>query len=52
MSLIVQEMKISDKESESTTLSVQQTTNGAQPTEIVANQHRVHAVSCNALLVK
>ena len=52
MSLITQEMKIAKKKSKSTKLSVQQTTDGEQPTKSAANQHRVHEVICNAFLVK
>ena len=52
MSLITQEMKIAKKKSKSTKLSVQQTTDGEQPTKSSTNQHRVHEVICNALLVK
>ena len=52
MSLIIQEMKIVEKKSKSTKLSVQQTTDGKQPTKSAANQHRVNEASCNALLVK
>ena len=52
MSLIIQEMKIAEKKSESTKLSVQQTTDDEQPTISAANQHRVHEVICSALLVK
>ena len=36
----------------STKLSVQQTTDGKQPTKSAANQHWVHEVVCNAFLVK
>ena len=60
MSLIIQEIKITEKKSESTILSVQQTTDdkqmtisvAKQPTKSAATQHRVHEVICNALLVK
>ena len=52
MSLIIQEKKIAEKKSESTKLSVQQTTDGEQPTKSAANQHRVREVICNALMVK
>ena len=52
MSLIIQEMKIVEKTSKSTKLSVQQTTNSQQPTKSAANQHRGHEVICNALLAK
>ena len=31
---------------------MQQTTDSEQPTKSVANQHQVHEVICNALLVK
>ena len=51
MSLIIQVMKIAEKKSKSTNILVQQTTDGAQPTKSAANQHRVHEVICNALLV-
>ena len=50
MSLIIQEMKIAEKKSESTKFSMQQTTDGGQPTKSAADQHRVHEVICNALL--
>ena len=52
MSLIVQEIKIAEKKSKSTKLSMQQTTDGEQPTKSAANQHRVHGVICNVLLVR
>ena len=52
VSLIIQEMKTAEKKSKSTKLLVQQTTDGEQPTKCAANQHRVHGVICNALLVK
>ena len=52
MSMIMQEMKIAEKKSKSAKLSVQQTTDSEQPTKSAANQHRVHEVICNALLVK
>ena len=52
MSLIIQDMKMLEEKSKSTKLSVQQTTDGEQPTKSVANQHQVHEVICNALLVK
>ena len=52
MSLIIQEMKIAEKKSESTQLSVQQTTDGQLPTKSAANQHRVREVICHALLMK
>ena len=52
VSLIIQEMKIADKKSKLAKLAVQQTTYGKQPTKSAANQHRVHEVICNALLVK
>ena len=38
MSLIVQEMKIAEKKSKSTKLSVQQMTDGEQPTKSAASQ--------------
>ena len=47
MSLIIQEMKkVKSK------ISVQQTTDGEQPTKSAVNQRRVREVICNALLVK
>ena len=52
VSLIVQEMKIAEKKLESTKPSVHQTTSDEQPTKSAGNQHRVHEVICNALLVK
>ena len=52
MSLIIQEMKIVEKKSKSTKLSIQQATGGEQPTKSAANQHRVHEIICNTLLVK
>ena len=52
ISLIIQEMKIAEKKSESTKFSVQQTTEGEQPIKNAANQHWVHVVIRNALLVK
>ena len=52
ISMIIQEMKIVEKKSKSTKLSVQQTTDGEQPTKSAANQHRVHGVIFNALLMK
>ena len=52
MFLLIQEMKIAEKKSKSTKLSMKQTTDGKQPTKSAANQHRVHEVICNALLVK
>ena len=52
MSSIIKKMKIAEKKSKSTIMSVQQTTDGEQPTKSAANQHRVREVICNALLVK
>ena len=40
------------KRSKSTKLLIQQTTDGEQPTESAANQHQVHEVICNVLMVK
>ena len=52
MSLFIQEMKTAEKSQNQQKNSMQQTTNGEQPTKSPANQHRVREVSCNALLVK
>ena len=52
MSLIIQEMKIAEKKSKSRKISVQQTTDGEQPTKSTASQHQVREVIGNALLVK
>ena len=49
VSWFIQRMKIAEKKSKSTKLSVQQTTDGEQPTKSAANQHRVHGVICNAI---
>ena len=51
-SFIMQEMKIAEKRSKSTKLSIQHTTDAEQQTKSATNQHRVHKVLCNALLVK
>ena len=45
------EMKIAKKKSKSTKISVQQTTDGEQPTKSAANQHGIREVICNALLI-
>ena len=52
MSLFVQEMKIVEKKSKATKISVQQTTDDEQLTKRAANQNQVREVICNALLVK
>ena len=59
MSLIIkkekkrkEKKKIAEKMSQSTKISVQQTTDGEQPKKSAADQHRVREVICIALLVK
>ena len=50
MSLIIQEMKIAEKWSKSTKLSMQQTTDSDQPTKSAANQNRVRGVICKCIV--
>ena len=42
MSLNIQEMKIVEEKSKSTKLSMQQMTDGEQPTKSTANQHQIY----------
>ena len=51
--MIIQEMKIAEKsQNQHTQKSVQQTTDGYQPTKSAANQYRIYEVICNAVWVK
>ena len=52
MSLSIQEMKIAEEKSKSSKNLVLQTTDDEQPKKSAGDQHPVHEVICNALLVK